>query len=91
MWALDSVQWLHNTSDMPTIPHIGCATIRVNIPDHRPPHVHVVLSDRRDALVYLDTLQVVSRTVRVAEIAEALRWIQANQDVARAIFEECNP
>ena len=85
------MQWLHNTSDMPTIHHIGSATIRVNTPDHRPPHEHVVLSDRRDALVYLDTLQVVSRTVRVAEIAEALRWIQANQDVAGAIFEECNP
>jgi len=66
-------------------------TIRVNIPDHRPAHVHVVLADRRDALVYLDTLEVVSRTVRLAEIGAALGWIRENREAARKIFEECNP
>jgi len=76
---------------MPTIHRLGGTTIRVNVPDHRPPHVHVVLPDRRDALVYLDTLDVVSRTVRPAEIADALAWIAANLDAARNIFEECNP
>ncbi|WP_297144728.1 hypothetical protein [Thermomonas sp.] len=38
---------------MPTIHRIGSASIRVNVPDHRPAHVHVVLTDRRDALVML--------------------------------------
>lgn len=76
---------------MPTLHRAGALTIRVNVPDHRPPHVHVVLPDRRDALVYLDTLETLSRTVRNAEIAEALAWIEANRDMARNIFEECNP
>lgn len=66
-------------------------TIRVNVPDHRPAHVHVVLADRRDALVYLDTLEVVSRTVRLAEIVAALGWIRENRETARNTFEECNP
>jgi len=76
---------------MPTIHRFGGLTIRVNVPDHRPPHVHVVLPDRRNALVYLDTLETLSRTVRNTEIADALVWIEANRDIARNIFEECNP
>jgi hypothetical protein len=66
-------------------------TIRVNVPDHRPPHVHVVLADRRDAMVFLDSLEVVSRTVRSSEIREALAWIATHRDAARSCFEECNP
>jgi hypothetical protein len=57
---------------MPTIHRLPNMSIRVNMPDHRPAHVHVVLADRRDALVYLETLEMVSRTVRTAEIAQAL-------------------
>jgi hypothetical protein len=49
------------------------------------------LADRRDDLVYLDTLETVSRTVRTAEIAEALAWIAANRDRARQVYEDCNP
>lgn len=66
-------------------------TIRVNVPDHPPPHVHVVLADRRDALFDLATLAVTSRTVRMAEISDALAWIAAHQAEARAVFKECNP
>lgn len=66
-------------------------TIRVNIPDHRPAHVHVVLADRRDALAYLDLLKVISRTVRPTEISVALGWIRENSEAARKIFEEFNP
>ena len=76
---------------MPTIHRIGGATIRVNVPDHHPAHVHVVLADRRDALVMLDTLAVVSRTVHAREIADALVWIAAHRDACRRLFEECNP
>lgn len=88
---LDIVQPLHNTQSMPTLHRIGDATIHVNTPDHRPAHVHVVLADRRDAMVMLDTLAVVSRTVKAREIAEALAWVAANRALARRIFEECNP
>jgi len=75
---------------MPTLHRLDGMTIRVNVPDHRPPHVHVVLPDRRDALVYLDTLESVSKTVRNAEIVDALAWIDSNRDFARHVFEECN-
>lgn len=66
-------------------------TIRVNTPDHLPPHVHVVMADRRDALVDLATLTVVSRSVRSSEITAALVWIEAHREHAIAVFKECNP
>lgn len=61
------------------------------MPDHLPPHVHVVMKDRRDALVYLDTLRVVSKTLKVADIAEALNWIADKRAFTRQVFEESNP
>ena len=84
------VHSLHNNSPVLTIHRMPHLTIRVNVPDHRPPHVHVVMADRRDALVDLETLDVVSRTLRPGDIADALAWIEANRDLARRIFEECN-
>jgi len=66
-------------------------TIRVNVPDHRPPHVHVVLADRRDALVDLITLAVTSRTLKASDIAPALAWIDANRAQCVQVFKECNP
>ncbi|MEK6788435.1 MAG: DUF4160 domain-containing protein [Pseudomonadota bacterium] len=76
---------------MPTIHRFGAITIRVNTPDHRPAHVHVVLADRRDAMVMLDTMTVLSRTVTPREIADAVAWIEENRDMARRLFEEYNP
>lgn len=75
---------------MPTIHRLANMTIRVNTPDHRPPHVHVVMKDRRDALVMIDTLQVVSKTLKAADIAEALAWMADNRAFALQVFKECN-
>lgn len=76
---------------MPTLHRLPGMSIRVNVPDHRPAHVHVVLADRRDALVDLESLQVISRTVRAKEIALAMVWIKSHREIAQAVFEECNP
>lgn len=76
---------------MPTLHRIGTASIRVNTPDHRPAHVHVVLADRRDAMVNIDTLAVTSHHLKAKDIPEALQWIKANQALCHRIFKECNP
>lgn len=76
---------------MPTLHRLANMIIRVNTPDHRPPHVHVVMSDRRDALVDLATLSITSRTLRATDIADALVWIEENRQMAITVFEECNP
>lgn len=87
----DIVQSLHKNQPMPTIHRFANMTIRVNVPDHRPPHVHVVMSDRRDAFVDLATLAMTSRTLRASDIADALIWTEANRAYATQIFTECNP
>lgn len=76
---------------MPTIYRLPNMSVRVNVPDHLPPHVHVVLADRRDALVDLATLAITSRTLGARDIAPALVWIEANQAYCLQVFKECNP
>ena len=66
-------------------------TIRVNVSDHLPPHVHVVMADRRDALVDLASLAVTSKTLRVSDLADALAWIADHRDLCIQVFKECNP
>ena len=85
------MQLLHYHCRMPTICKLPNKSIRVNTPDHLPPHVHVVMADRRDALVDLATLALTSRTLRASDIADALLWIKANRAYCVHVFEECNP
>jgi len=84
------VHSLHKNDPMPTLKRLSNKSIRVNVPDHPPPHVHIVMADRRDALVFLDTLEIISSSVRKSEILDALEWIAVNRDLARSVFEECN-
>lgn len=76
---------------MPLLHRLPNMTIRINTPDHLPPHVHVVTADRRDALVDLASLAVTSRTLRVSDISDALAWIEANRAQCQRAFKECNP
>lgn len=65
-------------------------SVRVNVPDHRPAHVHVVLTDRRDALVDLATLSITSKSLSARDIAPALAWIEAHRAYCLQVFKECN-
>ena len=76
---------------MATVQRLPNMSVRVNVPDHLPPHVHVGLADRRDALVDLATLTITSRTLSARDIAPALEWIGANRAYCLQVFKECNP
>ena len=76
---------------MPLLHRLPNMTIRVNVPDHRPPHVHVVMADRRDALVDLATLSITSRSLKPADITDALVWIGTNRAHCVHVFKEFNP
>ena len=76
---------------MPNLCRLPNMSIRVNVPDHRPPHVHVVMTDRWDAAVDLKTLAITSRKLRASDIADALIWIKVNRAYATHVFSECNP
>lgn len=76
---------------MATVHRLPNMTVRVNVPDHLPPHVHVVLTDRRDALVDLATLSITSKSLSARDIASALAWIEAHRTYCLQVFKECNP
>lgn len=59
--------------------------------DHQPPHFHVRMCDGREALIVIDTLSVLSGSIKPRELAEALAWAGANRQVLSAKWEELNP
>ena len=74
---------------MPTLHRLSNCKIEMRTRDHRPAHVHVLFSDGRDVLVYLDNLRAISRQpVRASEMAPALEWIAERTSELIAQFEE---
>lgn len=74
---------------MPTIHRLSNCKIVLRTRDHRPPHVHVLLSDGREALVYLTDLCVEKRqSIRAADLNEALAWIAEHTTELTNKFEE---
>ncbi|MFA5682970.1 MAG: DUF4160 domain-containing protein [Lysobacteraceae bacterium] len=59
--------------------------------DHLPPHFHVRMRDGREALVEIDTLAILSSTLRSRELAEALDWAILNNATLAAKWRELNP
>lgn len=76
---------------MPTIHRIGATTIRVNTPDHLPPHVHVLFRDGREAFIEVESLAIRSMEISERELAEQLVWIQANQHTLLTEWKKWNP
>jgi hypothetical protein len=74
---------------MPTLHRLQNCKIEMRSRDHRPAHVHVLMSDGREVLVYLDDLRTEAREkVRRAEIAAALAWIRPRVAELAQLFEE---
>jgi len=74
---------------MPILHRLPNCKIEMRTRDHRPAHVHVLFSDGRDVLVYLDSLRTIARQpVRASEIATALKWIAERTSELTAKFEE---
>lgn len=74
---------------MPLLHRLPNCKIEVRTRDHLPPHVHVLLKDGREVLVYLaDGKLVMRQKVRRMEIAEALDWIAARAPELIERFKE---
>ena len=74
---------------MPTIHRLPNCKIDIRTRDHRPAHVHILLSDGREAMVFLDDMSTVSRQrIRLGEIAEAMEWIAERAHELINLFEE---
>jgi hypothetical protein len=73
---------------MPVIQRFATCVVRVNLRDHLPPHFHVVMNDGREALVRIDTLQIIRGKVPDRELVEALAWASKNRLLLMKKFEE---
>ncbi len=74
---------------MPTIHRFGPICIRMYADDHRPPHFHIVAPDFQ-ALVRITDLAVIAGDARPSQVAEALAWAEAHQDVLALKWAELN-
>lgn len=59
--------------------------------DHLPPHFHVRMRDGREALVVIETLSILSGSIKPRELAEALAWARLSTKILTAKWEELNP
>jgi Domain of unknown function (DUF4160) len=58
--------------------------------DHPPPHVHVVLRDRRDCIVEIESLLIIGKLAG-REIRDALNWIEAEKTFLLNEWQRYNP
>jgi hypothetical protein len=74
---------------MPTIKTFANCRITMYFDDHAPRHFHVIMNDRREALVDLDG-KILAGSVLAREIAEALDWATDNREALAAKWKEFN-
>ena len=63
---------------MPTLQRFFDCRVLIYFGDHPPPHVHVVKSDGRDAIVEIETLRAIGKLAS-REMREALQWMATQQ------------
>jgi hypothetical protein len=62
---------------MPTIARLSGAVIRMYADDHPPPHFHLV-GAKSDAMIRLDTLDMLRGVADRRDLAEAVAWARSN-------------
>jgi len=74
---------------MPTLQRFGSVSVRMYADDHRPPHFHIVAPDFQ-VLVRISDLAVIAGEARPTQIAEAVAWAQAHQEMLALRWAELN-
>ena len=74
---------------MPTVLRFGAFRVVVYPDDHRPPHFHIVAPDFQ-VLVRISDLAVIAGEARPTQIAEAMAWAQAHQEMLALRWAELN-
>lgn len=76
---------------MPTVARFSNCRVSMYAADHNPPHFHVRMSDGREALVGIATLEVIRGDLRKADLAEPLAWAAQNTALLVDKWTELNP
>lgn len=74
---------------MPELYRQGNWMIRVYAADHNPPHFHVVTPEA-EALVRIDTLEVIMGSVPAKVLRAAREWAEANEAKIAAEWKRLN-
>jgi hypothetical protein len=74
---------------VPTLQRFGSVSVRMYADDHRPPHFHIV-GPEFQVLVRIEGPGVIAGAARPRQIAEAMAWAAANQQLLRQRWEELN-
>jgi len=75
---------------MPSIARFSNCRIEVRALDHLPPHFHVVMADRRDNLVEIETLAM-RGPIPAREITHVLAWAAEHRDELIAEWRKYHP
>ena len=75
---------------VPTIKRFSAYRICIYAADHMPPHFHVLANDGSEALVVIDSLQVLQGDAGRQAMQQAIEWARTNQDALQATWKECN-
>lgn len=74
---------------MPTLIKIGNIKIQVYANDHNPPHFHVVTAEF-EALVRIDTLEIIEGSLPRRALEVALDWARENKETIRNEWSRIN-
>lgn len=75
---------------MPTVIRFLNCRVEIRTLDHPPPHVHVVMADRRDNLVEIDNLAT-RGPISAREIAHVLTWMADNREALHNEWRKYHP
>jgi len=73
---------------MPLIKRFAHCQIRINLKDHAPPHIHVLMRDGKEALIEISGLEILQGDVPRRELSEVLQWAASNRNMLLNKFEE---
>ncbi len=62
--------------------------IRINLKDQAPPHFHVLIRDRREALIAISDLKILRGKIPARELSEVLQWAAENREMLLTRFKE---
>lgn len=74
---------------MPAVHRLNNATLYIYGDDHVPPHVHL-LGPNSDAMIAIETLQVLRGHFHRRDLAEAVAWMANNQERLRKLWSDLN-
>lgn len=75
---------------MPTLHRFVSCKLEIRYRDHLPPHVHVLMADRREALIELASLKIIG-DIPARELGDVLSWIENNRDMLLETWNRYHP